>query len=82
MTDKQFTTSTVHADRKLTKDSGAVHYPIHNSVLFGYDNPQDLVDIFQGKQAGHRWVSWSRLTSTVSFDPDPSHSANASAYAS
>jgi O-acetylhomoserine (thiol)-lyase len=62
MSKTQFTTSVVHADRKLNPDSGAVHYPIVNSVLFGYDNPQDLVDIFQGKQAGHAYARQSTPT--------------------
>jgi O-acetylhomoserine (thiol)-lyase len=62
MSKAQFTTTIVHADRKLNPDSGAVHYPIVNSVLFGYDNPQDLVDIFQGKQAGHAYARQSTPT--------------------
>ena len=62
MTTKQFTTTTVHADRNLKPDSGAVHYPIVNSVLYGYEDPQDLVDIFQGKQAGHAYARQSTPT--------------------
>lgn len=62
MTEKQFTTATVHADRQLNPDSGAVHYPIVNSVLFGYDDPQDLVDIFQGKRAGQAYARQSTPT--------------------
>lgn len=62
MEKKQFTTSVVHADRQLNPDSGAVHYPVVNSVLYGYENPQDLVDIFQGKQAGHAYARQSTPT--------------------
>ena len=62
MSKTKFTTTVVHADRKLNPDSGAVHYPVVNSVLFGYDNPQDLVDIFQGKQAGHAYARQSTPT--------------------
>ncbi len=62
MKDKQFTTTTVHHDRLLNPDSGAVHYPIVNSVLFGYDDPQDLVDIFQGKLAGQAYARQSTPT--------------------
>ncbi|MFT6529282.1 MAG: O-acetylhomoserine (thiol)-lyase [Psychrosphaera sp.] len=62
MSKTQFTTNIVHADRKLNPDSGAVHYPVVNSVLFGYENPQDLVDIFQGKQAGHAYARQSTPT--------------------
>ncbi len=59
---KKFTTEIVHHDRGLNPDSGAVHYPVVNSVLFGYQNPQDLVDIFQGKQAGHAYARQSTPT--------------------
>lgn len=62
MNKTKFTTTVVHADRKLNPDSGAVHYPIVNSVLFGYEDPQDLVDIFQGKQAGHAYARQSTPT--------------------
>ncbi len=62
MAKNQFTTSIVHADRKLNPDSGAVHYPVVNSVLFGYENPQELVNIFQGKQAGHAYARQSTPT--------------------
>jgi len=62
MKDIQFTTAVVHADRGLKPVSGAVHYPVVNSVLFGYDNPQDLVDVFQGKQAGQVYARQSTPT--------------------
>ncbi|NVK25039.1 MAG: cystathionine gamma-synthase family protein [Gammaproteobacteria bacterium] len=62
MSDKRFTTSTVHADRKLNPDSGAVHYPVVNSVLYGYEDPQDLVDVFQGKRSGHAYARQSTPT--------------------
>jgi O-acetylhomoserine (thiol)-lyase len=51
---KGFTTRLVHADRLLnTPESGAVHQATNNSVLFEYKDAQDLVDVFQGKKAGH-----------------------------
>ncbi|MCV2885374.1 cystathionine gamma-synthase family protein [Aestuariibacter sp. AA17] len=54
MSYKGITTKLVHADRKLNKPAnGAVHYPTSNSVLFEYEDVQDLVDVFQGKQVGH-----------------------------
>jgi len=59
---KQFTTQVVHHDRKLASDSGAVHYPVVNSVLFGYEDPQELVDIFQGKRSGHAYARQSTPT--------------------
>jgi O-acetylhomoserine (thiol)-lyase len=44
----------VHADRLLnTPESGAVHQATNNSVLFEYKDAQGLVDVFQGKKAGH-----------------------------
>ena len=65
---KRFTTKIVHHDRSLAPDSGAVHYPVVNSVLFGYDNPQDLVDIFQGKMAGHAYARQSTPTTEALQD--------------
>lgn len=59
---KGFTTQTVHHDRRLCSDMGAVHYPVVNSVLFGYDDPQDLVDVFQGKKSGHAYARQSTPT--------------------
>lgn len=54
MKNKGFTTRLVHADRVLNApQSGAVHQATSNSVLFEYKNAQDLVDVFQGKKAGH-----------------------------
>jgi O-acetylhomoserine (thiol)-lyase len=51
---KGFTTRLVHADRLLnTPESGAVHQATNNSVLFEYKDAQGLVDVFQGKKAGH-----------------------------
>ena len=53
---KGFTTRMVHADRLINKpQDGAVHQPTNNSVLFDYPDIQDLVDIFQGKVAGHAY---------------------------
>jgi O-acetylhomoserine (thiol)-lyase len=52
--DKGFTTRLVHADRLLNApESGAVHQATNNSVLFEYKDAQGLVDVFQGKKAGH-----------------------------
>jgi O-acetylhomoserine (thiol)-lyase len=51
---KGFTTRLVHADRLLNApESGAVHQATNNSVLFEYKDAQGLVDVFQGKKAGH-----------------------------
>jgi len=49
-----FTTRQIHADRRLNKPAnGAVHTPATTSVLFEYTDAQDIIDVFQGKQAGH-----------------------------
>lgn len=54
MENKGFTTRLVHADRLLNApQSGAVHQSTNNSVLFEYQDAQGLVDVFQGKTAGH-----------------------------
>ncbi len=67
MKDKGFTTRLVHADRVINKpQNGAVHQATNNSVLFAFDNAQDLVDVFQGKAAGHVY-SRSSSASSVSL---------------
>lgn len=54
MKDKGFTTRLVHADRILNSpENGAVHQATDNSVLFEFSDAQGIVDVFQGKKAGH-----------------------------
>ncbi|MEP4889646.1 MAG: cystathionine gamma-synthase family protein [Aliiglaciecola sp.] len=54
MKDKGFTTRLVHADRMFNKpQDGSVHSPTSNSVLFEYQDVNDLVEVFQGKKLGH-----------------------------
>ncbi|MEG3768636.1 PLP-dependent transferase, partial [Alteromonas sp. 14N.309.X.WAT.G.H12] len=54
MSKQGFTTRQVHADRLLNRpEHGAVHTGTTNSVLFAFEDVQGLVDVFQGKQAGH-----------------------------
>lgn len=53
---KGFTTKLVHADRLLNHpEDGAVHQPATKSVLFEYKRVEDLVDVFQGRNAGHAY---------------------------
>lgn len=53
---KGFTTRLVHSDRLLNQPlDGAVHQATNNSVLFDYPDIQDLVDVFQGRVAGHAY---------------------------
>lgn len=51
-----FTTQIVHSDRRLNLESGAVHQPKHQSVLFKYDDVQELVDVFQGRNPSHAYA--------------------------
>ncbi|MGJ8680822.1 cystathionine gamma-synthase family protein [Paraglaciecola sp.] len=54
MKNKGFTTQLVHADRLLNSpENGAVHQATNNSVLFEFKDAQGIVDVFQGKKAGH-----------------------------
>lgn len=53
MTNKKgFTTTLLHSDRLKKPEHGALHKPIHTSVTFGYDDVQDLVNVFQNKATG------------------------------
>jgi O-acetylhomoserine (thiol)-lyase len=51
-TKKGFTTTNLHSDRLKKPEHGALHKPIHTSVTFGYDDVQDLVNVFQNKASG------------------------------
>ncbi|NTS77798.1 cystathionine gamma-synthase family protein [Catenovulum sp. SM1970] len=53
---KGFTTRIVHSDRQQQPEAGAVHQPLHNSVLFEYPDVQGLIDVFQGKSANHAYA--------------------------
>jgi O-acetylhomoserine (thiol)-lyase len=56
MTNKKgFTTTILHADRLTKPEHGALHKPIHTSVTYGYDEVEDLVDIFQNKKKGYAY---------------------------
>lgn len=63
-----FTSVMVHADRRAKPGFGAVHQAIHNSVPYGYEDAQDLVDVFQGKQAGHAYARQSTPTMNALAD--------------
>ena len=39
---------TVHGDRRLGVEHGAIHKPIHTSVQYGYERTEDLIGVFQG----------------------------------
>lgn len=50
-----FTTTNLHSDRLGKPEHGALHKPIHTAVTYGYDDVQDLVDIFQNKKKGYAY---------------------------
>jgi O-acetylhomoserine (thiol)-lyase len=54
-TKRGFTTTILHSDRLTKPEHGALHKPIHTSVTYGYDDVQDLVDIFQNKKKGYAY---------------------------
>ncbi len=56
MKEQGFTTHLVHHDHNQDLEFGAIHAPIHNSATYGYDDIQDLIDIFQGRQAGQAYA--------------------------
>lgn len=47
-----FTTTVLHSDRQQADQYRAVHRPMHSSVAFAYDEPEDLIAVFQGRSAG------------------------------
>jgi len=49
---KGFTTTILHSDRQLKPEFGALHQPIHPAVTWGYEDVNDLVDVFQNKAKG------------------------------
>jgi O-acetylhomoserine (thiol)-lyase len=66
MTHKRgFTTTILHSDRLSKPEHGALHKPIHTSVTFGYDDVQDLVDIFQNKKKGYAYSRQGNPTTTA-----------------
>ena len=50
-----FTTRIVHSDRSSPVEHGSIHKPIHATVAYGYDDVQDLVDVFQGNSSGYSY---------------------------
>jgi len=56
-----FTTKIVHSDYKLGQEAGAVHAPVHQSVPYGFEDVQGLIDVFQG-QPGHAYARSSTPT--------------------
>ena len=50
------TTRVLHADRMADVGHGAVHAPMHTSVLYGYRSAQELQEVFQGRKPGFTYA--------------------------
>lgn len=55
MKQEKLVTRTLHHDRRLGTEAGAVHQPIHSSAEFAYPTAQALIDVFQG-QPGYTYA--------------------------
>jgi O-acetylhomoserine (thiol)-lyase len=62
---KGFTTTTLHSDRLLKPEFGAIHQPVHNAVTWGYDDVQGLVNVFQNKAKGYAYSRQGNPTTTA-----------------
>ena len=49
-------TRILHADRIADAGHGAVHAPMHTSVLYGYGSAQELQEVFQGHKPGFTYA--------------------------
>lgn len=59
---KGFTSRIVHHDRLQGFADGPIHAPVYNSVPYGYETTEALVDVFQGKATGHAYARQSTPT--------------------
>ena len=50
-----FTTSIVHSDRRGGIEHGSLQKPIHATVAYGYEDVQDLADVFQGRSSAYSY---------------------------
>jgi O-acetylhomoserine (thiol)-lyase len=55
MEKKGFTTTILHSDRLLKPEFGALHQPVHTAVTWGYDDVNNLIDVFQNKTKGYAY---------------------------
>lgn len=55
MKKRGFTTTLLHSDRLKKPEHGDMHKAIHTSVAYGYDDVQDLVNVFQNKASGYAY---------------------------
>lgn len=50
-----FTTTIVHSDRRGGIEHGSLQKPVHASVAYGYEDVQDLADVFQGRSSAYSY---------------------------
>ena len=50
-----FTTTIVHSDRRGGIEHGSLQKPIHATVAYGYEDVQDLADVFQGRSSAYSY---------------------------
>ena len=50
-----FTTAILHADRRGGVEHGSLHKPVHTTVAYGYEDVQDLADVFQGRSSAYSY---------------------------
>ena len=58
-------TALLHLDRRRDGDHGAVHAPIHPSVLYGYPDTGTLIDVFQQSRPGFTYARQTNPTNTA-----------------
>ncbi|MBC7914857.1 MAG: PLP-dependent transferase [Pyrinomonadaceae bacterium] len=46
----------LHSDSFLKPEFEALHQPIHTAVTWGYDDVNELVDVFQNKAKGYAYL--------------------------
>ena len=50
-----FTTTIVHSDRRGGIEHGSLQKPVHATVAYGYEDVQDLADVFQGRSSAYSY---------------------------
>ncbi len=58
-------TRILHIDRMTVVGYGAVHAPMHTSVLYGYESAQELQEVFQGHKPGFTYARQGNPTSAA-----------------
>lgn len=62
---KGFTTTTLHSDLQKPIEHGSLHKPVHTSVAYGYQQAEEIAQVFQGKQAGFSYGRASNPTTAA-----------------